>query len=311
MSIDNNKPSDPLVDDSSILTFMTSSQDVCFGVVNDSNVKVVKGGLRKAHRGCKNKVSTPGLASAGAGSLLKWLCSSKMSGKAHVRAESSPSDFRGGKRVVTTPKNDVLKKVLFDVCSGLINNFKFDMGNSDDCIVNCSLNKDNESYGLSPMNDGSFIKDSLCPTNDYVINSNSRSPVAIGCDPKDSVEHVGSIDVGNASHVLPILVDSTAPAMIGMDFEFGKVDSSKVILNKPLGSLLIAQFGSNIPNNPFVRKSVSNSSNENWNSDEGIGFGSKIMSNQYSAVADSFAEKLKKGSEELVLKMEYMSGSVS
>ncbi|GKB80546.1 hypothetical protein Tco_0947441, partial [Tanacetum coccineum] len=82
-----------------------------------------------------------------------------------------------------------------------------------------------------------------------------------------------------------------------MDFEFGKVDSSKGILKKPPSPLLNVQFGSNIPCNPFVKNSN--------------GFGSKMMSNQYSAAADSFAEKLKQGAEEMILKMEYMPNSVS
>nr|GFA43106.1 hypothetical protein CTI12_AA318980 [Tanacetum cinerariifolium] len=130
------------------------------------------------------------------------------------------------------------------------------MGSSDKNFVNCSLNKDSDTNGLSPFNDGSFIKVPACPNNDSVLNLDSESPMAIGSDPKDSIEQVGIGDVGNANPILPIHVDSTALAMRGMDFEFRKVDSSKGILNKPLGSLLNTQFGSNIPINPFVRKSV-------------------------------------------------------
>ncbi|GKF49842.1 RNA-directed DNA polymerase, eukaryota, reverse transcriptase zinc-binding domain protein, partial [Tanacetum coccineum] len=138
------------------------------------------------------------------------------------------------------------------------------MGSSDENVVNCSLNKDSDTNGLS-----------------------------------------------NASHVHTSPLDSTTSAKTGMDFEFRKVDRSIGILKKPLSPLLNVQFGSNITVNPFVKSSVGNGSCENWNSNEGIDFGSKIMSNQYSVVADSFAEKLKQGAEELAMKMEYMPNAVS
>ncbi|PWA74582.1 hypothetical protein CTI12_AA175650 [Artemisia annua] len=119
--------------------------------------------------------------------------------------------------------------------------------------------------GLNPVNDGSFIKEPLIPSNDSVIDSDSRSHVANGSGSKDSVEQTGIGVVGNASSVRSTLLDSTISAKTVMDFEFGKVDSSKGILKKPSAPLLKVQF----------------------------------------------AEKLKKGSEELALKMEYMPSSMS
>ncbi|GJU17470.1 putative ribonuclease H-like domain-containing protein [Tanacetum coccineum] len=298
MSNDNNKPPDPIVEEFRILTKMTSSDDVRLELMNDTKVEVVKGKLRKPHRGGRIKVSTPGSSSAGAGSMLKKLRSAKISGKARVRVDSSPLDNRGGKRVVASPENDVIKKVLSDVRSGAINNLKFDVGSSIDnidakCPMNCDSDVNEVNIGLNPVNDGSFIKEPLCPSNDSVTDMDSGSPVAFGSELKDRVEPASMGDVGNAS--FPLV--STTPAKTGMDFEFGKVDSSKGILKKPPSPLLNVQFGSNIPFNPFVKNSN--------------GFGSKMMSNQYSAAADSFAKKLKQGAEEMVLKMEYMPNSVS
>ncbi|GKA68672.1 hypothetical protein Tco_0768589 [Tanacetum coccineum] len=311
MSIDNNKPPDPIVEEFRILTKMTSSDDVHLVSSNVFRAKAVKGKLHKPRRGSTIKVSTPGSNSAGAGSLLKRLRSAKVSGKARDRAESSPFDDRGGKRVVSNPENDVIKKVLSDVKSGSIDCLKFDIGSSDDNVVNCPLNKDSDAIGLSPHIDGSFIKEPLCPFNDSGMNLDSGCPVASCSDLKDKVEPASTGGVGNASHVHPIPVVSTTSAMTGMEFEFGKVDSSKGILKKPLSPLLNVQFGSNIPVNPFVKSLGGNKGKDNWISGEATAFGARIMANQYSAVADSFAEKLKQGAEELALKMEYMPNSVS
>ncbi|PWA62879.1 DNA-directed RNA polymerase, subunit 2 [Artemisia annua] len=82
------------------------------------------------------------------------------------------------------------------------------------------------------------------------------------------------------------------------------------ILNKPIGPLFKVQFGLNSLNNPFVKKNVSLKGNA-WNSNEGKGFGSSMLSNQFTADVDRFAEKLKQGSEELALKMEYSPNAVS
>ena len=48
-----------------------------------------------------------------------------------------------------------------------------------------------------------------------------------------------------------------------------------------------------------------------WNARGIKGFGNPILSNQYTADANRFAEKLKQGSEELALKMEYTPSAVS
>ncbi|GKD45022.1 hypothetical protein Tco_1269667, partial [Tanacetum coccineum] len=218
MSIDNNKPPDPIVEEFRILTKMTSSDDVHLVSSNVFRAKAVKGKLFKPRRGSTIKVSTPGSNSAGAGSLLKHLRSAKVSGKARDRAESSPCDDRGGKRVVSNPENDVIKKVLSDVRSGSIDCLKFDMGRSDGNVVNCSLNKDRYANGLSPRIDGSFIKEPLCPFNDSGMNLDSGCPMAFSSDPKDRVEPASTGVVGNASHVYHIPVVSTTSAKTGLDF---------------------------------------------------------------------------------------------
>nr|GFA28005.1 hypothetical protein [Tanacetum cinerariifolium] len=54
----------------------------------------------------------------------------------------------------------------------------------------------------------------------------------------------------------------------------------------------------------------SGASSSGWNAGVGNKFGSSMLSNQFSADVDRFAEKLKHGSEEMALKMEFTPNSV-
>nr|GFB95960.1 hypothetical protein [Tanacetum cinerariifolium] len=63
--------------------------------------------------------------------------------------------------------------------------------------------------------------------------------------------------------------------------------------------------------NQFMEKPVGSSAWNAWGSNEGSSFGPTILSNQVSVDAERFAEKLKKGSEEVALKMEYVPSAVS
>nr|GEY62154.1 hypothetical protein [Tanacetum cinerariifolium] len=243
---------------------------------NDTILKVVKGKLRKPYRGGRIKVSTPSSSSDGAGHMLTRLRSAKISGKARVRVDSSPLDNRGGRRVVSSPENDVIKKVLSDVRSGAIDNLKFSIGSSIDnidskCSMNCNSNVNEVNIGLNFINDGSFIKEPLCPSNDSVIDIDSESPVAFSSVVKDSVEPARTSDVG----MLVMLTLSLWFPLLMLRHEW------------------ILRLG-------------------RWIALKNLyGFGSRMMYNQYSTAADSFAEKLKQGVEELVLKIKYMPNSIS
>ncbi|GKG03860.1 hypothetical protein Tco_0314247, partial [Tanacetum coccineum] len=82
MSIDNNKPPDPIVEEFHILTKMTSSDDVRIVSPSVVRAKAGRGKLHKLRRGNTIKVSTSSSSSAGAGSMLKKLRSAKILGKA-------------------------------------------------------------------------------------------------------------------------------------------------------------------------------------------------------------------------------------
>ncbi|GJW33358.1 hypothetical protein Tco_0053390 [Tanacetum coccineum] len=338
MPIESNKPPVPLFDELCSLTNMTSVEEIREASLKDTKVKVVKGKHRKPHRGIR--VSTPG--SAGAGSILRHLRSAKASGKAQDRAEDSPGDNRGGKRVVSTPMNDELSKVLSNVRYGLLNNnLKFALGCSNDNTFVCGLNNEYAVNELS--NDGSFINSPL----DNVALNDLNSPVAESYGLKTSHDHtsmgdVGNTGVGNASSkdgiasaetgissdremagpgiisehtsmedVVSIGVaqdssqDGITSHKVGSGFEFGKNMKASGILKKPDGPLFSVQFGSISNSNPFYKKPVVPVKGA-WN-DKGIkAFGSSIPSNQFSAVVDRFGEKLKQGTEEMATKMEYM-----
>nr|GEV19294.1 hypothetical protein [Tanacetum cinerariifolium] len=143
-------------------------------------------------------VATLGSASASAGSVLKCLRSSKISGKARDRVESSPYDNRGGKRVVSSPVNNVIDKVLSELKSGSINNhLKFAMGNTRvQGSVSCASSKATSKNHDCIRNDGSFIKMPL----DNSPMMNQRMPVAKSSDLKTSSEHTNMGDVGSISY---------------------------------------------------------------------------------------------------------------
>nr|GEY86361.1 hypothetical protein [Tanacetum cinerariifolium] len=301
-------------------------------------VKVMKGKHRKVHMGIK--VSTPG--SAGAGSVLRRLRSAKITGKARIRTEGSLSDERGGKRVVSTPLNLEINKVIANFNSGdLNNNLMFAMG--------CSNNDSKDDWSLNVVvfnelcngNDGSFIKSPLDSDPDIGFKC---SPVAKSCGLKTSHEHtsvgdVGNIgvriasfkdgiaiaetgilnekgiagfgtsnehtsmeDVVNTGYVFSSSQDGIASYKGGTDFEFCKVKNFGGILKNPSGPLFSAHIGKNTTNNPFVSKSNDGGV---WNKKVSNVLGSSILSNQFSADVDRFAEKLKQGSKDLALKMEY------
>ncbi|GKA58553.1 hypothetical protein Tco_0757741 [Tanacetum coccineum] len=182
-----NEPPDPPFDEFCNPSLMTSAEVSCEASLNDSKVKVMKGSNRKAHRGVKIKISTPG--SAGAGSVLRRLRTSKVAGKARDRAEGSPGDNRGGKRV-STPMNNEINEVLTDLNSGKLNsNLKFSLGcSSNDVTSGCSLNNEVVANNVSNGNDGSFIK---VPLDTSPCSDRQSSPVAKSCGLKTSLDNTG------------------------------------------------------------------------------------------------------------------------
>ncbi|GKF66299.1 hypothetical protein Tco_0192816, partial [Tanacetum coccineum] len=111
MPIESNKPPDPLFDELCCLTTMTSADEIHEASLKDTKVRVMKIKHRKPHRGIQISM----LGSAGAGSFLRRLQSSKVAGKARDRDEGSPRDNRGGKRMVFTPMSPEINKVLSDL----------------------------------------------------------------------------------------------------------------------------------------------------------------------------------------------------
>ncbi|GKA81933.1 RNA-directed DNA polymerase, eukaryota, reverse transcriptase zinc-binding domain protein, partial [Tanacetum coccineum] len=107
--------------------------------------------------------------------------------------------------------------------------------------------------------------------------------------------------------------DGIASDKGGSGFEFRKNVNSDGILKKPIGPVFNVQFSNVVKGNPFGMSSNGKgigTNNGGWNASFGNKFGPTVLSNQYSAVVDRFAEKLKQGSEEMALKMEFTPNSV-
>ncbi|PWA80419.1 hypothetical protein CTI12_AA196540 [Artemisia annua] len=344
MPIDNNKPPDPLIQEFCELTGM-SPTNLSHTVVGVSACRDKEGKPRRHRHGIKIKVSTPGSASAGAGVVLRNLRSSKLAGKSRKCINTSPSDVRGGKRNIVLLVSDEISKVLCNLESGAINpNLKFAIGSSSS---NYPTVKPNGFDDKASVNDGSFIK---VPLDKNPVDSNQKVPIAKSSGLETGLDHTSVGDVGNTScgqassrdgiamaktgssvdiaglgqssehtNMEGVVNMSAGPASDlngiasdkgGSEFEFGNTDKTKGILKKPIGPFFKVQFGVNSLNNPFVKKNVSSKGNA-WNASDNKGFGSSMLSNQFTADVDRFAEKLKQCSEELALKMEYTPNAVS
>nr|GFB91904.1 hypothetical protein [Tanacetum cinerariifolium] len=80
-------------------------------------------------------------------------------------------------------------------------------------------------------------------------------------------------------------------------FVFGKNVSSADVLKKPIGPIFNVQFSNIVKSNPFGKSSNGrgfgkSESSSLWNSGVRNKFGSSMLSNQFSANVDRFAEKL-------------------
>ncbi|PWA78917.1 hypothetical protein CTI12_AA210590 [Artemisia annua] len=300
MPIENTKTPDPLVAEFCELTGM-SPDKIHHSKPSVPLSKMKEGKARRHRHGIKLKVSSPGSTSVGAGSILRNLRSLRTTGKSRKRNESSPIDTRGGKRVIKSPNIDVEGS-----------NLKFEMGSTFE------HRSDSKLVGYSSKACGSVCDNGIA-------GSNVRN------------EHISMDGVVNADCAPSNNLNGIACNKDDMDFEFGKSDRGKGILKKPSVPLLKVQFennvignpfiknvaptsnmgnwraglGCNVAGNPFLFNPTSSSKIGNWSAGFGNDFGSTIISNQYSAVADRFAEKLKKRSEELALKMENTPGFVS
>nr|GEY98428.1 hypothetical protein [Tanacetum cinerariifolium] len=262
MLIDNDKPPDPLVDEFCILTKMTSAEDLCSASFDDTKVKVMKGKHSKAHRSIK--VSTPSFV--GARSVLRRLKSDKIASKARVRAEGSPHDDMGGKRVVSSPLNPEINKVIADFKSGALNNnLKFAMGcsNNDNCSPDIGLESSPvaKSCGLKTSHEHTSMGDI---GNTGVEIASSKDGIAIAetgilnekgiAGSGTSNEHTSMEDVVNTGCVFSSSQDGIPSYKGGSDFEYGKVKSFEGILKNPPSPLFSVHIGKNTTNNPFVSK---------------------------------------------------------
>ncbi|PWA95639.1 hypothetical protein CTI12_AA048600 [Artemisia annua] len=290
MPIDNNKPPDPLIQEFCELTRM-SSANMRHTVVDVSSSRGKEGKPQRHRHGIKIKVSTPGSASIGAGSVEKpsfIFSSANSSTSKHVDSHDKAYGNDGSFIKLPLDKNplDSNQKVPVTKSSGLEPGF--DHSGMDD-VVNASCGQASSRDGIAIAKTGNSVD--LAGSNQSSEHTHMEGVVKMGVVPTSDLNGITS-DKGSG------------------DFEFGKNDKAKDILKKPIGPFFKVQFGVNSLDNPFVKKNVNNIGN-NWNSNDVRGFGSTMLSNQFTADVDRFAEKLKQGSEDLALKMEYTPNVVS
>nr|GEY83612.1 hypothetical protein [Tanacetum cinerariifolium] len=278
MPIISNEPPDPPFDELCDLTKVTSAEDMCIALFNDTKVKVMKVKHRKPLRG--GKVSTTGFV--GTGSVLRRLRSAKSSGKARDRNEDSSVII------------EVVNVCDIPICA--INNvFDINELSNDGSFINSPLDNSSlndlgshvtKSCGLQTSSDHTGMGDvsnTVCGHNSSkggiagakTGNVNDRDMAGSGT----LNEHTSMEDIVNTGGVYSSSQDGIASYKVGRGFVFGKQENSKGILN---------------PHNMDGDKS----------------FGYSMLLNQFSADVDRFAKKLKQGSEEIALKMEYVPNSV-
>ncbi|GKB13127.1 hypothetical protein Tco_0847050, partial [Tanacetum coccineum] len=214
MPLDSSKPPDPILQEFSTLTGMSSEgiHHKPFVPADDSRPPRKHGrhrGVKNHFKGVKIKVQSPGSASAGAGAILKKLRNSKMVGKRNSCSDSSPSDVISGKRANSNPcpVDDVLVMVLDKIA--------YDMNVSDQMVFKEGV----IDYGMgsskisSMENKGDCVTDSVDPC----LVSNGASKLNM-----DDGEHVGVESTKKASK------DEGSGVKGDSGFVFGNVQSNKV-----------------------------------------------------------------------------------
>nr|GEY65926.1 hypothetical protein [Tanacetum cinerariifolium] len=248
------------------------------------------------------------------GSPLRHLRSTKVAGKARDRADASPSYNRGGKRKASSHKKDVIDKVLYKLKSGALDrNLLFSMGSASD-VVNpiCSLNNEINANEFSYWNDGLFIK---IPCNKSPSSYKYSSPIAKSFGLNTSHDHISMSDVGNTGVGIASSKDRIAIVETGILSNREKVGQEIVFEHTSIEDVV----------STGVAQDNSQDGIASYKGGRGFVFGKRkntdsilnkpvgpfLVFSLFSAEVDRFAKKLKQGTEELALKMEYVPSSVS
>ncbi|PWA73621.1 hypothetical protein CTI12_AA263590 [Artemisia annua] len=244
MPLESLKPPDPLLEEFSTLTGM-SSEDLKHIPIDpsDSNRSSKPRGRPKGVKNrVKIKVQSPGSASVGAGAVLKRLRNSKINGKGRSRSESSPM-FGNGKRpnssnsLVDETLSKVLDRMAYD--KNISKQMVFKEGINDRDLANKNVVKDN-SYCFSNGNDGSFIKNpsksSMAVSNDHSNCVKNKGGVVEGsvdpCSVSNGASKLGMADVEHieGEGTRKASKDGLVNGSGGSDFVFGKLDFARVLV---------------------------------------------------------------------------------
>ncbi|GKB46389.1 hypothetical protein Tco_0897142 [Tanacetum coccineum] len=333
MPLESPKPPDPILEEFRTLTGMTSSEIhhrpyPCPSI--EINLPKASDKPRKSlnrSKGVRIMVESPQSASAGAGSVLKRLRSSKIAGKARIRNEISPVNVNRGKRSnsSTIVVDDVLSKVLDRISydkgiseemtfrEGTVDSIKkssiVDKCNSDvknsgkHMVTNCDIVENDGSFINEPVrsviveNDEHDIRsDKVECREDFNMVDNTLPTDNVSTHNVADVEHVADSHVRNVDNG----VNGDGCNEGGTEFVFGSNYGSKGILNKPTVRLSSVQFGPNLfhKHKSSTAWSYGKFGVKNWNADGYLNI-------------ECFAEKMKKGVEDRELQMSYVPQFVS
>ncbi|GJW75105.1 hypothetical protein Tco_0134475 [Tanacetum coccineum] len=349
MPIESNKPPDPLFDELCSLKNMTSADEIREASLKDTKVKVVKGKPCKPHRGVKvctpgsagaGSVLRRTRFAKVSGKARVRAEESLDDNRGGKRAANSPMNDEISKVLSGLRSGSFNSNLKFSMGHYVdVSNPVCSLNHEIDANVDCNVNDGsfinsplensvlNEqcspvakscgpktSLDHSGMGDVGNTSSGLASSEDGIASAKTGIVIDKGiAGSGNSSEHTNMEDVVSIGAGQASSQDGIASDKGGSGFEFRKNVNSDGILKKPIGPVFNVQFSNVVKSNPFGMSSNGKgigTNNGGWNASFGNKFGLTVLSILYSAVVDRFAEKLKQGSEEMALKLEFTPNSV-
>ncbi|GJT94359.1 hypothetical protein Tco_1089877 [Tanacetum coccineum] len=224
MPIDNNKPPDPILEEFSTLTGMSSKglSHKAFIPYDDSVIPRSRGrpkGVKNMPKNVKIKVQSPRFAPAGAGPILKRLCKSKMAVLGRSLSDVAVIDEGHGKR----PNSNISH--VDEFLSKVLDRIAFDKNISKQMVFNIGVCVDIKGSNSIVNND------SYCSIDDPLLVSNGASKLSMADEEHGEVENTRK---ANKHKVDGMNMDS--------GFVFGDLRRNKGVLNRPPIGITKVQF---------------------------------------------------------------------
>ncbi|GKB52519.1 reverse transcriptase domain-containing protein, partial [Tanacetum coccineum] len=283
MPIDNNKPPDPILEEFSTLTGMSSKglSHKAFVPYDDSVIPRSRGrpkGVKNMPKNVKIKVQSPRFAPAGAGPILKRLCKSKMAVLGRSLSDVAVIDEGHGKR----PNSNISH--VDEFLSKVLDRIAFDKNISKQMVFNEGVCVDIKGSN-SIVNNDSYC--SIDGNDDPLLVSNGASKLSMADEEHGEVENTRK---ANKHKVDGMNMDS--------GFVFGDLRRNKGVLNRPPIGITKVQF---CPSLLCKSSNIWSSSKSSLNTGKSDG----VLN------IESFSKKIRKAVEDRELQMKFVPQSVS